>query len=88
MVPGGGLAGEQVPESLGVDLADKYKLCRRRADPTARCFTPSEVVVIDVVGDLVEVVVSAAGAAEPPYRQHRGISDAVFVDEPMTKSSG
>ena len=73
MVPGGGLAGEQVPESLGVDLADKSKLCRRGADPTARRFTPSEVVVIDVVGDLVEVVVSAAGAAEPPYRQHRGV---------------
>ena len=82
------LTGEQVPESLGVDLAHKSKLCRRGADPTARCFTASEVVVIDVVGDLVEVVVGAAGAAEPPYRQHRGAGHAVFVDTSMTESSG
>ena len=82
------LTGEQVPESLGVDLAHKSKLCRRGADPTARCFTASEVVVIDVVGDLVGVVVGAARAAEPPYRQHRGIWQAVFGDEPMTQSSG
>ena len=88
MVPGGGLAGQQVPERLGVDLADESKLCGRRADPTARCFSASEVVVVDVVGDLVEVVVGATGAAEPPYRQHRDVWQALFVDEPMTESSG
>ena len=61
VVPGGGPAGEQVPERLGVDLADEPELFGCRADPLARCFTPPEVVVVDVVGDLVEVVLGAAG---------------------------
>ena len=88
VVPGGGPAGEQVPESLGVDLADKSEPFGRRSDPLARRFTPSEVVVIDVVGDLVEVVLGAAGGAEPPYRQHRGARQRVFGDRSMTESSG
>ena len=59
-----------------------------RTDPLAGRFTAPEVVVVDVIGDLVEVVLRAAGGAEAPYRQHRSARWGVFGDRSMVVSSG
>ena len=66
----GCFAREQVAEHVGVDLADQPKPFGGRADPLARRLAPAEVVVVDAVGNLVEVVLGAARGAEPPYREH------------------
>ena len=87
VLSGGGSAGEQVPKHLSIDLADEPEALGGRSDPLAGRFTPTEVVVVDVVGDLVEVVLRATGDAEPPYRQHRSVRRWVFGDRPMPESS-
>ena len=52
--------GQQVPQRLGFDLARQPERFGRRPDPLSRCLAATEVVVVDVVGDLVEVVVGTA----------------------------
>jgi hypothetical protein len=68
------------PDAASVELkGHEEKTSSRKAA------TSAEVAVIDVVGDLVEVV---AAPPELPYRQHRGAWHAVFMDASMTESSG
>ena len=77
--------GQQVPQGLRFDLADEPEPFGRRPDPLSGCLAAAEVVVVDVVGDLLEVVVGSARGAEPPYRQHgdadRSVRSGRSMDE-------
>ena len=63
-------SSQQVPQSLGFDLANQPELFSSCPDRLSGRFTSAQVIVVDVVGHLVEVVVSTARRTEPPYREH------------------
>ena len=88
VVPGGGLAGKQISELIRADLTVEPESFRVDSNPPSRCFAPPEVVVVDVVGNLVEVILRAPRGAEPPYRQHLDASKRMLGDRFMVVSSG
>ncbi len=81
-------ARKQVAQHVGIDLADQAEPFGGSADPLSWCLAAPEVVVVDAVGNLVEVVLGATCGAEPPYREHRRAQRSTHRDRSTLLWSG